>query len=79
MGDGWNFDGIAFYVPDDSDARAVSLNQFHYNQKGTYGGWRFTYNITMSPANVGWIFDQVICRVYPKKVDDAVPIYQYHK
>lgn len=51
LGQGWTFDGVAFYVPDNNNPLAVPLYQFHYDQSKTYGGWRFNFNTTMNPAN----------------------------
>lgn len=78
LGEGWEFDGIAFHVPDNTHPNAVPLYQFHYNQKDTYGGWRFNFNTTMKPANQGWKCDGIPFKVFPNQIDNTVPIYQYH-
>lgn len=78
IGDGWTPDGIAFYVPLSGPA-TVPVHQFHYDQKSTYGGWRFNFNITMNPTNQGWTYDSSPFFAYPSQVEpNLVPVYQYH-
>lgn len=52
LGQGWIFDGVAFIVPlkNDKYPEIVPINQFHYDQKKTYGGYRFHFDKTMKPA-----------------------------
>ena len=50
VGQGWTFDGVAFAAPVNTDPKGVPLFQFHYDQKATYGGWRFNYNRSMKPS-----------------------------
>lgn len=78
LGEGWNCDGIAFRVPDNLDPYSVPLHQFHYDQTGTYGGWRFHFSTKMSPADSGWTYDADVFRVFDTEVEGTVPVYQYH-
>ena len=57
----------------------IDIYQFHYNQKGTYGGWRFYFNKTMDPTKESWTYDKVAFKAFNKPMDNVVPIYQYHR
>ena len=78
LGEGWSFDGIAFHVPKQDNPNAVPLYQFHYDQKDTYGGWRFHFSTSKKPSQQGWKCDGIAFRVFAEQQDQTVPIYQFH-
>jgi hypothetical protein len=77
LGDGWILDGIAFYAADETDPSAIPINQFHYDQSKTFGGWRFLFGTTMHPTNEGWTFDHVAFKGYLQQQPNTVPIYEF--
>jgi hypothetical protein len=78
FGQGWTYDGIAFYAPTQDDPWAIPIYQFHYDQNATYGGLRFHFSTDKNSINDGWTYDGSPFKVYNAPIRNSVPIYVYH-
>jgi hypothetical protein len=78
LGEGWIYDGLAFKVPNQSAYGAVPVYQFHFDQKHTYGGWRFLYSTSENHVKQGWVMDRVAFYAFLTEKNGTIPIYQYH-